>query len=291
MAREALRRGHSVELFHRGTTSATGLKGAAHLIGDRSGDLSALAQGRWDAVVDACAYRPGEIESMADALAGRFAKYLFISSVSVYADDIAPDCDEAAARMDTSGLTDKDLATIAVDAQTYGPLKVLCEDAVVARHENHVVIRPTYVIGPEDYTQRYPEWVRRIAAGGEVSAPGPRDAPIQYIDARDLARFVVLAIEHDLQGAFNAAAPQPPYTFENFLDETTAGVAPEGTSLNWLTPAQATESGLQFPLWAGGSSYGKAAVNSGAAKRNGLNCRPLRETAMDVLAWSRQGPA
>jgi 2'-hydroxyisoflavone reductase len=288
MAREALRHGHAVDLFHRGTTTATGLEGANHLHGDRSADTSALSRGQWDAVVDACAYRPQEVDSMAAALSGRFGKYVFVSTVSVYSDDVPHNADESAPRMATEGIDPRAPAAKTIDPRTYGPLKVLCEDAVVARHTNRLIIRPTFVIGPEDYTQRFPEWVRRIAAGGEVDAPGPRDAAIQYIDARDLATFVIDAIERDLQGTFNTAAPQPPFTFGQMLDEIIAGVAPAGTKLRWLSVAEAEASGRTYPLWAGGESVGKMAVDAGAARVHGMSSRPLRETARHVLAWTRQ---
>ena len=291
MAREALRRGHDVDLFHRGTTTATGLEGATHLHGDRSGDTSALARGRWDAVVDVNAYRPQEVDSMAAALSGRLGKYVFVSTVSVYSDDVPHNADESAAKMSTAGIDPHAPAGKTIDPQTYGPLKVLCEDAVVARHADRLIVRPTFVIGPEDYTQRFPEWVRRIAAGGVVDAPGPRDAALQYIDARDLAAFVIAAIERDVQGTFNTAAPQAPFTFGQMLDEIVAGVAPAGTKLRWLSVAEAEASGRTYPLWAGGESVGKMAVDAGAARAQGLASRPLRESARDVLEWTRRSSA
>ena len=288
MAREALHRGHAVDVFHRGTTVASGLDGATHLHGDRSGDVSALVRGEWDAVVDACAYRPGEVHSMADALAGRASKHVFVSTVSVYADDVSHNANESAPRAATAGIDPNEPATKAIDPRTYGPLKVLCEDAVLARHANPLIIRPTFVIGPDDYTQRFPEWVRRIAAGGEVDAPERRDAAIQYIDARDLAAFVIGAIERDVQGTFNTAAPQPPFSFGQMLDEIVAAVAPAGTRLRWLSVAAAKASGQTYPLWAEGASVGKMAVDAGAARAQGLSSRPLRESARDVLEWTRQ---
>ena len=289
MARESLRRGHQVDVFHRGTTSATGLEGATHLLGDRNGELAALTRGEWDAVVDACGYRPHEIHAIADVLAGRFGKYAFVSTVSVYDENVRRGSDENGTKADTSGLNQRDLSTLPIDGETYGPLKVLCEDAVVARHANRLMVRPTYVIGPDDYTKRFPEWVRRIAAGGDIDAPGPRDAAMQYIAARDLAAFVVDAIERDVQGTFNTAAPRPPFTFEQFLNEIVAGVAPEGTRLHWLSVAEAKASSLEFPMWAEGSPDGALAVDPAAAIAQGLASRPLRETARDVLEWVRRG--
>ncbi|WP_395689703.1 NAD-dependent epimerase/dehydratase family protein [Caenimonas koreensis] len=291
MAREAIARGHSVDIFHRGTTPAKNLEGAMHLHGDRVKDLSALATGRWDAVVDCCGYRPHEVSLMLDALAGRFAKYVFISSVSVYADGIAHNSDETAARADASTLDPDALETMPIDAASYGRLKVLCEDMLFTRHADNLVIRPTYVIGPHDYTPRFPEWVRRIAAGGEVLAPGPRHAAIQYVDARDLAAFTIGAIEQDARGPFNAASPRGPFGFGDMLDAIAEAVAPPGTTLKWLTPHEAKASGNSYPLWHEGGDYGVAAINSDAAHGYGLTGRPLGATARDVLAWLRASEA
>lgn len=288
MAREAIGRGHEVDVFHRGKTLAGTLEGARHLPGDRAKDLSALAQGEWDAVIDTCAYRPRDIESMADALAGRHGNYVFISSASVYAEDIPHNSDETGPRAPTSGLDMQALDTVPITGDNYGPLKVLCEDAVYARHADHMVVRPPYVIGPNDYTQRFPEWVKRLAAGGEVDAPGPPETAMQYIDARDLAQFVIGAVEKNVTGTFNTAATEPPFSFGELLDGIAAGVAPEGTRLKWLSVEEAKASGRDFPLWHEGNSYGIVAVTSQAARSRGLSCRPLSQTAADVLGWMRQ---
>lgn len=285
MSTQALARGHEVDVFHRGKTPVHGLEGAKHLHGDRAGDLSALAQGEWDAVIDTCGYRPRDIELMANALTTRFRKYVFVSSASVYAENIAPDSSESAPRTATGGLDKTLLDSMPINGETYGPLKVLCEDAVFAHHADHLVLRPTFVIGPSDYTQRFPEWVRRIAAGGVVDAPGPREAAVQYIDARDLAAFTIAAVEQNLRGTFNTASPKVPFSFGDLLEAILKGVAPPETRLNWLTPEQARASGKDYPLWGGGESSGVAAINSDAARVHGLVARPLEQTARDTLAW------
>lgn len=289
MAQCALARGHQVDIFHRGSTTVAELAGVNHILGDRNGDLTALAQGEWDAVVDVCAYRPHEVESMAIALGARAGLSVLISSISVYAGDVPLQYNEGAAVMDTGFLVGKDLTTIAIDGDSYGPLKVLCEQALTQRCSKHLIIRPTFVIGPNDYTQRFPEWVRRIAGGGDVPAPGPRDAPMSYIDARDLASFVVGCIEQGNTGVLNAAAPIGPFTFEDFLNATVAAVGPAGTNLQWLTPDDAKVSGLSFPLWTGGTHEPKLAANCSAARTVGLACRPLQETARDVAQWVKLG--
>lgn len=286
-ARLAVARGHQVDVFHRGRTPAGAVPGARDLVGDRMADRSALATGDWDAVIDTCGFRPGEIHAMADTLGGRAGHYLYVSSVSAYAADIPHLSDESARLADTGGLNPATLATVAVDNDTYGPLKVLCEQAVLARHARAAIVRPTFIVGPDDYSQRFPEWVRRLAAGGEVIAPGPADAAVQYIDARDLAAFAVDLVERGTQGTFNTAATQGMFSFGDLLEGIAGAVAPAGTRLRWISADEARASGQNFPLWAGGESSGLGSVRSDAARAQGLRCRPLAETARDTLAWTR----
>ncbi len=180
---------------------------------------------------------------------------------------------------------------MAIDPQTYGALKVLCEDAVHRAWRDAIVLRPTFVVGPHDYTQRFPEWVRRIAAGGVVDAPGPRDAPVQYVDARDLAWLAIALLEQGAAGDFNVAAPTVPFSFSDLLQGIVEGVAPAGTRLNWLTVEAAQASGQAFPLWSGGVRTGLMAINSDAARSHGFFGRPLPDTARDTLAWTREAAA
>lgn len=290
-ARLAVERGHQVDVFHRGRTPAGAVPGARDLLGDRMADRSALGTGDWDAVIDTCAFRPGEIHAMADTLHGRCGHYLFISSVSVYAPDIPHLSDESAPLADTSSLDPAALATLPVDNDTYGPLKVLCEEALRARHARAAIVRPTFIVGPWDSTQRFPEWVRRLAAGGDVVAPGPLESPIQYIDARDLATFAIDLVERGTQGTFNAAATQGMFSFGDLLEGIAGAVAPAGTRLRWIAADEARASGASYPLWSGGESSGIGSVRSDAARAQGLRCRPLAETARDTLAWIRASAA
>jgi 2'-hydroxyisoflavone reductase len=291
MAREALRRGHRVDLFHRGGKPFPGLEGARHIHGDRARDLAALAQGQWDATIDTCGYRPGDIHAVADALQGRGGHYCFVSTGSVYAEDIPAGSDETAPLAPTGGLDPATLATVPITGDNYGPLKVLCEQAVRERYADPLVLRPPYIIGPDDYTMRFPEWVKRIAAGGVVEAPGPRGAAIQYVDARDLASFTIAAIERRLAGTFNVSAVQPPFGFGDMLDAILQGVAPAGTQLRWIGVEEARASKTAWPLWHEGMDLGIVAVTSAAARKEGLEGRPLAETARDTLEWLRQKPA
>jgi hypothetical protein len=134
-------------------------------------------------------------------------------------------------------------------------------------------------------------WVRRLAAGGEVVAPGPADAAVQSIDARDLAAFMVQLAERRVQGTFNAVAPERMFTFGELLEGIAAGVAPPGTRLRWISADEAQARAAEFPLWHGGASYGFASVRADAARAQGLRTRPLPETARDTLAWLRPRPA
>jgi len=285
MVHEALARRHRVDVFHRGSHPLPPGDGLRDLRGDRNAELTALQTGTWDVVIDTCAYRPHEVVAMLDALQGRFQKYVLVSSVSVYAEDIAPHSTESAARHPTSSLDGLDLTACAIDAETYGPLKVLCEDALSARHANHLLIRPTYVVGPNDYSMRFPYWVQRIAAGGVVDVPGPADEPLRYIDARDLAAFVLRAIEKDALGAFSVAAADAQWTFGKTMQSIVDAVGPPGTRLNWLSVEAATACGETFPLWSGGNYPAAHQINCDAAINVGLQCRPLEQTTRDVLQW------
>lgn len=288
MVEQAVQCGHAVDVFHRGTTPLENIAGVRELHGDRNADRSALLDGQWDAVIDTCAYRPHEVNNMLDTLQGRVGKYVLISSVSVYADTIGPNSTESATRHSTDGLNGKDLATVAIDGETYGPLKVLCEDALTQRHENHLLIRPTYVIGPGDYTLRFPHWVRLIAAGGVVDVPGPADEPLRYIDARDLAAFVIGAIERDVRGAFSVAAADGCWTFGRTMHTIASAVAPPGTQLRWMGVEEATISDKALPLWSGGSYPNVHTIDCAAAMNAGLKYRALEETTRDVLQWLQQ---
>ena len=282
MARAALLAGHEVDVFHRGSTTPKNLDGARQLIGDRTRDVTALQTGEWDVVVDVCGYRPHEVHAMADVVTGRHNKYIFVSTVSVYADDIPVLSNESAALTDVSVLAGLDPIVTPINAQTYGPLKVLCEQAVTEHYQNNLILRPSYVLGPEDYTKRFSQWVERISAGGEVLVPGPATAAMQYIDARDQADFFVKAIENDLRGTYTIANPQPPFSFGEMIQTVVETVGKPSTRLRWLDPTEAAAAEIDFPLWAGGESVGMLALDTTKARQDGLKCRPLSQTVADI---------
>lgn len=281
----ALAAGHDVTLFHRGGSDDP-FPEAEHRYGDRNGDLSALAEGEWDVTIDVCAYVPRQVRALGDALgtgSGRGGRYVQISSISAYADPDGPGITEDAP---LAVLDDED--TEEITNETYGGLKALCEYAAVEVFgTSSLVVRPTYVVGPNDPTGRYTYWVHRFARGGEVLAVGPQDQPMQVVDVRDLAALVLRLVEDGASGAVHAAAPRPPYSFADLLADTAEGVAPEGTTVTWVDPAFAEEAGITpgtLPLWHGAAMEWAGAVDPSAAYARGLDPRPVSRTAQDVLA-------
>lgn len=285
MAEAAMARGHEITLLHRGKTDDAAFADVEHLLADRDGDLSVLAGRSFDATVDVCAYVPRQVTSLAAALGDRGGHHVYISTMSVYADDQQAGFDE-----DGPLIRLDDPTTEEVTGETYGGLKVLCEEAAVSSYgaDNVAIVRPTYVIGPHDYTGRFTWWVRRIAAGGEVLAPGPGDAPMQVIDARDQGDFTVTLAENGTTGAFNSVWPPMPFGFEGLLTETVAGVGPAGTTLTWVDGGwlkEQGETGMTLPLWTEGVHENTMAADVSRAVAAGLSPRPIRETVADTWEW------
>lgn len=287
----ALTAGHEVTLFHRGQTGADLFPQATHVTGDRDADLSALADGGWDATIDVCAYVPRQVRSLADALDGRGGQHVFISSASVYQIPPAPGFSEDSPLVE---LDDPD--TEIVNDSTYGGLKVACEHAVTGVYgaDGATIIRPTYVIGPHDHTYRFTWWVERIARGGTVLAPGGRDAPIQVIDARDMATWIVSLVARSVTGVFHAASPPPPFGFGDLLDAIAARVAPAGTELVWADPRFLIDQGCDaamLPLWPGADSERDiSTADPAAAFASGLSPRPLSQSIDELHRAEQASP-
>lgn len=282
----ALADGHEVTLFHRGRTGSELFPQARHLTGDRNEDLSALAEGSWDATVDACAYVPRQVRSLAQALDGRGGQHVFISSTSAYGPPVTAGFSEDAplAQLD-------DPATEEVTERTYGGLKVACERSVAELYGSSggggaTIVRPTYVIGPHDYTYRFTWWVERIARGGIVLAPGEPADPIQVIDARDLASWIVSLITRSVTGTFHAVSPAPPFGFADMLEAIAAEVAPPGTELAWVSREFLLEQGEDdagLPLWPGPDPDRDInAASPAAAYAAGLAPRPMRRSIAEI---------
>ena len=290
VVQQALDRDHVVTIFSRGRTGGDLFRDDArveHRTGDRDSDLATLADGEWDATVDTCAYVPRQVQELADALGERGGHYLLVSSVSAYQSP------EKAGYGEDSPLAElDDPSTEEVTGETYGGLKVLCERAAVERFgPATILVRPTYVVGPDDYTWRFPWWVARLARGGEVLAPGPADTPAQVIDVRDMASWMVGLLETDESGAFHAASPAPPFTWGQALEAIKDAVAPAGTTLTWVDGEFLLGEGLDeasLPLWsAGDPDVLMMAADPAKAMSTGLAPRPLAETVRDTRAWTQ----
>ena len=274
---ELLSHGHRVTLFTRGQTAPDLFPEAEHLIGDRLGDVSALYERTYDAVVDVSAYVPRAVHTVAEALSGD-PFYLFISTISVY-DDPPAGSDETASINQLD-----DPTTEVITAETYGGLKVLCENEVRARYSRHVILRPGLIAGPYDPTDRFTYWAWRLNRPGPVPIPDRKSQPIQLIDARDLASFAVKALEDGLQGEYNCAGP--PSTMGAVINAC-------GGSPTWLPAATFTEANLEpwanLPLFTNfdDSGQGMMQISSDKALKAGLTYRPFEETAIDTIAWSK----
>jgi 2'-hydroxyisoflavone reductase len=287
----ALTAGHEVSVLHRGSSRADDLDGVEHLLADRDKDLSVLEGREFDATVDVCGYVPRQVQQLAAALDGRGGHHVFISTMSVYADTDAPGLTEDAP------LTEPPPADVEeVTNETYGGLKVLCEEAALEAYgaERLTVVRPTFVVGPNDYTFRFPRWVRRIAAGGEVLAPGPQGSPVQLIDARDQGAWVVRLAETSTAGAYNGIGTGLPFGFEDMLAAIQRSISPDDATLTWVDGHWLVEQGVNgsdLPLWAEGEQEWTLAGSNVRALQTGLSPRPLEETVADTLEWLQRSGA
>ncbi|HEY3528737.1 MAG TPA: NAD-dependent epimerase/dehydratase family protein [Nocardioides sp.] len=285
MAEAALDAGHDVSLLHRNATDE--LPKATHLLADRNGDLSVLDGLSFDATIDVCAYVPGQVRRLHDALGERGGHHLFVSTVSVYQEPDGPGADE-----DSPLFPEAPEDASEVTNDTYGPLKVTCERIAQELYgaDGLAIIRPTYVVGPRDMTARYPWWPLRAARGGPMIAPGPAEAPMQCIDARDMGAWTVRLAEGRVTGAFTAARPRT--TFGAMLDETLEAINSDARLVqvdgDWLV-GQGVD-GLQLPLWTEGSPEFSLAMGTGRAEAAGLTHRPFAETVVDTLAWAEANP-
>jgi 2'-hydroxyisoflavone reductase len=291
MVREALRRGHGVTLFNRGRTNSGLFPDLETIRGDRDGGLDGLEGGRWDAVIDNSGYVPRHVRDSARLLAPSVKRYLYVSTVSVYAD------------FSTHNTEDSALATIAdesieeVNGETYGPLKALCEKRAAAEIDADAltIVRPTYIAGPGDHTDRFSYWPIRTRRGGEMIWPGTPADTIQIVDVRDLAVFVIDCIEQERSGTFNTVNPAGAYSMGQLLADSQAVTATTVDPV-WISEAFAYEHdlvGRALPVWhpRAGDRGAPGSFSGEQARRAGFRSRPERETLRDLLAWWDTLPA
>ncbi len=286
VAGQALQRGHAVTLVHRGRSGPGLFPEATHVVADRNHGLDALSNGSWDAVIDTSAYVPRHVRDVAARLSGRVGCYQLVSTISVYRDIPSGGVDE---RGETVVLDDP--ATEVVDGATYGGLKRLCEEAAEAAFgATTCTVRPGLIVGPHDPTGRWTWWLERMARGGTALAPGDPGSPVQFIDARDLAAWMLALAERQAGGLYNATGPDAPLTMGAMIDAMRAALAPPGTMLRWADEAwllaQGVQPWMELPLWLPQASIGLHRTDCRAARAAGLRCRPLDETIRDTAAWA-----
>ena len=295
MTEIALQRGHTVTLFNRGHTKPGLFPGIEELKGDRDGPLDALKGRSWDAVIDNCGYVPRHVRMSAELLAPMVRQYLFISTISVYADfSKVNDETSPVATIEDENREDWKNA--------YGALKALCEKAADAAMPGRTtIVRPGLIVGPEDLTDRFTYWPARAARGGEMLAPGDPRVSYQLIDARDLARFCIAAVENGTLGVFNVTSPAGMFTMGDIVRESVAaanalanaGAAPEPT---WASAEFLIEQRVQpftdMPGWLPdvGEMSKLHHTRVERALNAGLNISALRKTARDTLAWHLARP-
>ena len=295
IAEQAIAAGWQVTTFSRGR-SGHDVPGTTAVRGDRQelSDIARLAKaGPWDAVVDASGQIPAVVAASAKALRPRSAGYVYLSTVNAYtgwpAEPLTDDSptydpvpDEIAARPGA--------AEGMAPAVEYGRLKATCE--LAARQwfgDDCLVLRPGVVIGPYEYVGRLPWWLRRMRRGGQVLAAGDPDRPIQPVDVRDLAAFILVAAERGLNGSMNVTAPIGHSTYGEMLaacrDVTGGNADLVWVEDQWLS-AQDVTPWTEIPLWR--TAAGAWNVTSATAEAAGLSCRPLLDTVTDTWAWMQQ---
>ncbi|HVZ78582.1 MAG TPA: NAD-dependent epimerase/dehydratase family protein [Gemmatimonadaceae bacterium] len=293
----ALARGHRVTLFNRNKTRPGMFAGkVTELIGDLNSDTSALEGKSFDVVIDNPTTFPAWVRNVAKYMAGHTKHYIFISTMSVYADNSRPDMDES------DGLTPMpaglDPYTLVPDnaRKYYGALKTFAEQEVQKHYPGiNTIVRPGLIVGPLDRSDRFTYWPYRIDKGGEVLAPGTPDDPAQIIDSRDLAEWMIRMAENREMGTYNACGPDKPMTIAEMLYGIRA-VTTAGAQFTWVPADFLQEQKIRgwrdMPVWLPptGATAGFMRRSNARAVAKGLTFRPLAVTAKDTLDWNRTRP-
>ena len=295
----ALKRGHKVTLLNKGKRPSPEWPAAVEqLHGDRNtGDLAALKGRKWDVCIDNPTSLPFWVRDAGQVLKGNVGHYLFISTISVYADGSKPGINENSPLAQYKG---KDAMaetqqTLRADIENlYGPLKALSEaEAHKQFGKNVTIVRPGYIVGPRDETDRFTYWPHRVAQGGEILVPGDGHDPIQIIDGRDLGEWMIRLAEAGTTGTFNACGPDYPLSMDAMLYGCQA-VTGGGMTLTHVSPAFLDEQQVGLPIWVPSKDNpyaGYGAVSNERAIAAGLTFRPLATTVQDLLAWFHSLPA
>ncbi|MEQ9562826.1 MAG: hypothetical protein RLN69_09915, partial [Woeseiaceae bacterium] len=292
MVSEFLRRGHQVTLFNRGRTNEDLFPDLETLIGDRDGGLDVLKGRKWDAVVDNSGYVPRHVEDSAKLLSSAVSHYVYISTISVYASFAMPNDENSPLG------TMPDESVEEVTGETYGPMKALCEARARSAigDDRLTILRPTYICGPGDRTDRFSWWPVRTMRGGDMLWPGSPADPIQIIDVRDLANFTVDCAEKKIAGIYNTVTPKGGYTIGDLMNDsvavTAADMDPVWVGSSFLDDVELPD-GQSIPIWSSplGDAASVAMIDGTRARAKGLHNRPPRETCRDIVSWWKTLPA
>lgn len=283
-----LKNKHTVTYFNRGKTNPELFPEVEKIRGDRDGEIRKIGNKTFDVVIDTCGYLPRIVKQSVDYLKEKTTYYVFISSVSVYsATSLIPKRDETS---EVFELEDKTTEEIMGAPNNYGGLKVLCERLVQETFgEKTIIIRPGYIIGPNDPTHRFTYWPVRIRKGGNMLAPGDKPCNLQVVDVRDLAEFTVKLLEHKKTGVFNVAGPEKTFDFKEMLQEVHQIIG-STTEFQWATNSWLKEQGVQpgsdFPIWdPSEEDQYLMDVSIERAIKAGLTFRSLTETVQATLEW------
>ncbi len=275
--------GHELVLFNRGKTNPGIFEGMRHIRGDRKADAHLLGNEEWDAVIDTCGYTPNDLKPVIEAIKDKTKMYMFISTISVY------DNYKNGRPTERSSTFTQQIQTDEVTGETYGPLKVMCEDVVNQAFGNQaLIIRPCIVVGPNDPTDRFTYYATRLTKPGPIALPGgpETERKVQWIDVRDMAKWIIHMLEIGKTGTYNAASN--PLTMNEFMDE----IATRPIQKEWIEDKVLGQEDLGsrgFPFWVPMSEdypEGFVIVENKKAVENGLRFRPLRETAEDTREWA-----
>ncbi len=284
----ALAQGHEVTLFNRGTSRPATFPDIEQIHGNRDGELDRLQGRRWDAVIDTCGYVPRVVKASVEALSASVDHYTFVSSVSVYKTSDKPKVEEG-----DPVLTMEDPTVEQVTGETYGPLKALCEQEVTNGFKNRaLIVRPGLIVGPDDASDRFTYWPVRFDRGGEVLVPDAVDQPLQVIDVRDLAAWIVRSVTNKVGGTFNLAAPEEAYMLNHALEMIRDAVNPNAVCVpvsHEFLAKNGVGAWMDLPLYLGGdvseNSMMRASIDRALA--TGLTIRSLEMTTKDTLAYAK----
>jgi 2'-hydroxyisoflavone reductase len=285
LIQELQQQGHEVTIFTRGNRNVD-FPCVEKLQGDRDGHLESLKGRSWDAIIDTSGHLPRIVRDSSKFLAYSTKHYTFISTIGVYRDFYTQNIDESYPVAPLADEKDEEITD-----KTYGALKAACEEIIHHYFPNHcLIIRPGLIVGPLDPTDRFSYWPLHLIEGGEILAPGSPNQPIQFIDVRDLAQWIVTMVEHRATGTYNATGPATPLSFEQLL-KTCQQMSTNDSSLTWVSEdfliKHQIQDWVELPLWL---SYkrtmpGFLNININKALQAGLTFRPLSETLSAIIAW------